>query len=118
MSESGTLSAVFNGMNFHDMRYAISPNAVDCPLGDGLAILDSRTGACFNLNRTGALIWNTARQQPVSFGQLHDMLAAACKGNPASIEQDLRTILSALVESGLFICTSGETAQAPIAHAD
>lgn len=108
--------AVSGGMYSDTMLYSVGPDAVDCPLGDGLAVLDSRNGACFNLNRTGALIWHAARQ-PASFHELHDMLIVACKGNPDVIEQDLRAILNALIEGGLFICISEDTAQAPVAHA-
>ena len=34
------------------------PHAVSCPLGDGLAILDSRDNRYYSLNPVGALIWS------------------------------------------------------------
>lgn len=96
--------------------YQISPSAVDCPLGDGLALFDARCGASFTLNRTGALIWNSARK-PVRVCDLRSVLRAACKGAPDDIDADLRSIVDALVESGLFIRVSGAGAEADTAHA-
>lgn len=96
--------------------YRISPDAVDCPLGDGLALFDPRDGASFTLNRTGALIWNSARQ-PVTLSALRAMLNVACKGAPDDIDADLRAIVDALVKSGLFIVVSGADAEAGTAHA-
>ncbi len=91
--------------------YRVSPDAVDCPLGDGLALFDARNGTSFSLNRTGALIWNAARQ-PVSLSALRAVLIAACRGAPDDIDADLRRIVDALEEQGLFILVSGEGGEA------
>lgn len=97
-----------------DALYQTSPDAVDCPLGDGLALFDARTGASFSLNRTGALIWQRARK-PAKLSELQAMLMAACKSAPEDIDADLRAIVDALVESGLFVMVSGT--EAGTAHA-
>lgn len=101
-----------------EILYQVSADAVDCPLGDGLALFDPRNGASFSLNSTGALIWNSARQ-PVSMPELRARLSAACKGAPDDLDADLRGIVNALLESGLFVrvADADEDAEANPAHA-
>tara|TARA_B110001454_G_scaffold216562_1_gene240041 strand:+ start:118 stop:489 length:372 start_codon:yes stop_codon:yes gene_type:complete len=99
-----------------DAVFTVNPDAVDCPLGDGLALFDPRNGASFTLNRTGALIWNRARR-PVTLPELRAMLNAACKGTPDDIDADLRAIVNALVECRLFITVSGAGTEAGTANA-
>lgn len=99
-----------------EARYTISPDIVDCPLGDGLALFDARNGTSFSLNRTGALIWQMARK-PTEFRELQAMLLAACKGTPADIEADLRAIVNALIDVGLFRLVSPHLTEAAPAHA-
>ncbi|MBP6030463.1 MAG: PqqD family protein [Sphingobium sp.] len=95
--------------------FIISQNAVDCPLGDGLALFDARCGASFTLNRTGAIIWNSARQR-VSFREMRAILATACKGAPDDIDADLHGIVDALVESGMFVIVTDARAEADSAY--
>jgi len=83
-----------------EMLYQVSPDAIDCPLGDGLAVLDTRTSTCFSLNGSGAVVWNAARR-PVPFFRLRDLLQASF-ADPADVDADLRRILSDLVSAGLF----------------
>lgn len=99
-----------------EARYTVSPDVVDCPLGDGLALFDASNGTSFSLNRTGALIWQMARE-PKEFREFQVMLQAACKATPADIEMDLRAIVNALVDAGLFRLVSPHPAEAAAAHA-
>ena len=82
-------------------RYIISPDAIDCPLGEGIAVLNSTAGVYFSLNPTGALIWDVARQ-PASVAEMCARLTGAFPHANADFEADVRQIVSELVAAGLF----------------
>jgi hypothetical protein len=81
--------------------YVVSPDVIDCPLGDGLAVLDTRSGTCFSLNRSGAVVWQGARSA-ASFPYLRSLLAENFPEKSIDFGEDLRGILKDLVEAGLF----------------
>lgn len=89
------------------MKYHVNPQAIDCPLGDGLAIFKADSGTCFNLNHSGALLWAAARQ-PTGVDELCERLAGAYGGRAADYVSDVRTLVDALVANGLLLELSDE----------
>lgn len=83
------------------MRYVVNPDAIDCPLGDGVAVLDPKNGVYFSLNATGALIWDAARH-PVTVTDLSECLIKAFPKSDADFHADVSHVVSDLVEAGLF----------------
>lgn len=82
-------------------RYVVSPNAIDCPLGEGLAVLNATAGVYFSLNPAGALIWDLARQ-PATVSEMRERLSTAFPNSNADFEADIAKIVSELVDAGLF----------------
>lgn len=95
------------------MKYRISDDAIDCPLGDGLAIFKAGTGTCFNLNHSGALLWDTARQT-VGIDTLCARLSSTYAGEAHDFTSDVLHLVNELVAAGLFqaIAEDGEDAGA------
>jgi len=91
------------------LRYVISPDVVDCPLADGLAVFDNRVSSYFSLNRTAALIWNGARI-PVSRADLYAMLTKAFPktARAEDLAEDLDDILQEFIASGLFVAVCAD----------
>lgn len=94
------------------MKYRISADAIDCPLGDGLAIFKPDTATCFNLNRSGALLWDSARQ-PVGIDALCARLSAAYATETHDFTPEVLKLVDELVAAGLFhaIPDYGESAE-------
>lgn len=112
MTVSDALAAPAEQIGQSASFYQISPDAIDCPLGDGLAVLDTRTSTCFSLNGSGAVIWNGARR-PVQFDTLRALLQTSF-ADPTDVDSDLRRILSELVTAGLLrVIPAGEARPSP-----
>ena len=83
-------------------RLRVGPDVVTQDLGDGLVLLNLRTGIYWGLNRTGAVVWrgienhsgieNICRQLREEFEAHEDDLAAA-----------VRSLLSELAEQRLIV---------------
>lgn len=87
---------------------------MECPLGDGIAIYDSRTGAYFALNASAARVWSGARQpsdRSVLLACLTRGVESAA-GVEADFVADLDSLLSDLISAGLLV-QSGPTPDAP-----
>lgn len=95
------------------VRHVISAHIIDCPLGDGLALFDSRSGEYFSLNGTAALLWRAARV-PTTRGELLETLCQAkgAHADESALNQDLNSALTQFIDLGLF------EAAATIAHND
>lgn len=81
--------------------YVISADAIDCPLGEGLAILDTRTNCYFSLNATGALVWGSAKT-PATLAMLRKAVMAQFDCDEADCHADVQALLDALVAAGLM----------------
>lgn len=95
-------------------RYVSNPDILDCPLGDGLAVFDSRNGVYFNFNRTAALIWDRART-PAARSELRAALIGAAPRSvcPDDIDRDLDSLLHDLVTAGLMTMLPEDGMAAP-----
>lgn len=90
------------------LLYQVSPDAVDCPLADGLAVFDAVSGAYFTLNSSAATVWDGARQ-PTSKSALLSLLASQFANATADFGSDLDVILADFIAAGLFIAHPAET---------
>jgi PqqD family protein of HPr-rel-A system len=89
------------------VEHVVHPEVIDCPLGDGLALFDSRSGEYYSLNGTAALMWQVARA-PATRGALLDAVRRT-EGAPdddAAITRDVDTALAEFLALGLFIPAS------------
>ena len=84
-----------------DCCFIVSPDAISCPLGDGLAILDTQTNSYFSLNITGAMVWDLARTS-VSLRALRSAMIERFDCEEERCEQDLQTLIGALLDAGLL----------------
>jgi PqqD family protein of HPr-rel-A system len=86
------------------VEHIVHPEVIDCPLGDGLALFDSRSGEYYSLNGTAALMWQVARA-PATRGALLDAVRRT-EGAPdddAAIARDVDAALAHFLALGLFI---------------
>jgi hypothetical protein len=82
-------------------RIVASKDQVSCDLAGEAAILSLRTGVYYGLNPVGARIWNLI-QTTTTFGQLRDTLLGTYDVEPATLESDMRDLLTELAEHGLI----------------
>ena len=80
--------------------YARSANAVSCPLGEGVAILDTAMNVYFSLNAAGAIVWealDTPQRAETLVAKLVDTFDVSTQ--VASLDVD--AILAKLCAQGL-----------------
>lgn len=81
--------------------YCPSPDVLACPLADGLALFDPRSNDYFSLNRSGAIVWNRAREgAPAS--ELRAAVASSFGKAEAEIRSDVDTAIAALIGARLL----------------
>lgn len=93
------------------LTYVRSPAALSCDLGDGAAILDSRSNLYFTLNATGMLIWDML---PATADSIVNRLCGQFAVNREQVESDVDAVLAQLQEQAL-VTVSGHapTASSP-----
>jgi hypothetical protein len=86
-----------------------APESIECDLGEGLVILNSRTNVYFRLNAVGKVVWRLVADPPagqaVTLDQLvsgvvdrYDVDAERCRA-------DVQALLEKMEESGLIRVT-------------
>ena len=80
--------------------YARSANAVSCPLGESVAILNTATNVYFSLNPAGALVWE-ALSTPQRAEDLTSKLVNVFDVSPQVASRDVDAILARLCAQGL-----------------
>ena len=81
------------------MRHA--SHAVSCPLGDGVAILDSRENRYFSLNPVGAVIWSKLDGRAAA-EDVAGAVVEAFEIDAETARRDVERLLSELAEAGLI----------------
>ena len=84
--------------------YSRAANAVSCPLGEGVAILDTASNVYFALNATGAIVWDSLNE-PQRAESLVAKLVDIFDVSPQVALQDVDAILAKLCEQGLASAT-------------
>jgi hypothetical protein len=70
------------------------------PYDKGAMLVDMATGQCYRLNRVGADVWGLLRQ-PAALADLCTTLQARYEIPPATLEQDVRTLVEHLLAQAL-----------------
>lgn len=76
------------------------PEVVACPFGDGLALLDLRSGQYFTTNAIGAFIWNQM-EAPIRAAALRDAVLAQYDIEADVCARDLDRHLHGMVSANL-----------------
>ena len=84
--------------------YVRAANAVSCPLGEGVAILDTASNVYFALNATGAMLWETL-DTPQPAESLVAKLVNTFHVSPQVASRDVDAILAKLCAQGLASAT-------------
>jgi hypothetical protein len=79
----------------------VGDDVVSCAFGDGLALLDLRTGQYFSLNAVGAFIWSQL-VRPTTVGALRDAMLAHYNATEARCAADLEAWLVKMARSKLI----------------
>ena len=80
--------------------YARSAHAVSCPLGEGVAILDTASNVYFALNAAGAIVWE-ALDAPQRAETLVAKLVVTFDVSAQTASPDVDAILAKLCAQGL-----------------
>ena len=92
------------------MEYRIAPDVLVAKLHGEAVLLDVRSKNYFQLNATGAAIWN-ALEQGRSGSELVDELTQRYEAPREQIEAEAKRLLEAMAERGLIVAAgSGEPA--------
>ena len=83
-----------------ESRVVASKDQVSSDLGGEAAILNLKNSVYYGLDPVGARVWQLI-QEPVTFGQIRDVLRAEYDVEPARLEADIRDLLQELAEQGL-----------------
>ena len=84
-----------------DVRVTLSKDQVSCDLAGEAAILNLRSGVYYGLDPIGARVWRLV-QEPKTLAELRELLLAEYDVEAATLEADLRNLLSSLSAQGLI----------------
>jgi len=96
----------------NDPRLRVSPDVVSQDLGDGLVLLNLRTGIYWGLNRTGAVIWRGIENR-VGIDAICGQLREEFNGADAALETNVHNLLSELVAERLILEATPADREAP-----
>ena len=83
-----------------ESRIVASKDQVSSDLGGEAAILNLKNSVYYGLDPIGARVWQLI-QQPMTLGQIRDVLRAEYDVELAQLEADIRDLLQELAEQGL-----------------
>lgn len=81
-------------------RVAADPEVVACPFGDGLALLDLRSGQYFTTNAVGSFVWSRI-EKPISVADLRQDVELHYDVAPDQCARDLDNLLLGMVNANL-----------------
>lgn len=94
-----------------DVRVRPRPDVMGCQLGEGLALLDMRSGTYFQLNEVGAFVWNALDGRSVA--DIADGVAreyAIPAAGIADVTEDVRAVVRDMLENDLVVATDAAAA--------
>ena len=77
-------------------RLSAMPDCVDCPFGDGVAILHARTNQYFTLNAVGQHVW-AQLAQPVTIAAIVQAVCAEFDTTPEVCKPDVQALIGELI---------------------
>ena len=81
--------------------YTLNPDVVFKRLEDRMVLVDLKSNQIFELNSTGARVWELL-QEGVSVDTLIDRLKAEFEADPATLRTEIESLLSDLISEGLI----------------
>jgi len=81
--------------------YSLNPDVVFKRLEDRMVLVDLKSNQIFELNSTGARVWELL-QEGVSVDTLIDRLEAEFEADPATLRTEIESLLSDLLSEGLI----------------
>ncbi len=87
-----------------ESRVIASKDQVSCDLEGEAAILNLKNSVYYGLDPVGARVWQLI-QEPMTLGQIHDILQAEYDVEAAQLEADIRDLVEQLAEQGLVEIT-------------
>lgn len=84
------------------MPLKLSPDAVSRRLGDSAVIIRMSTDRIYELNATGAWLWDLL-QSGASVESAVDTLTRGCSGDSETIRTDVHALVARLREEGLVV---------------
>ena len=83
-------------------RFRVNPTVSAAPMADGAVLIDSATGECFELNRTGARIWESLVRGDELEGVV-DAIAAECSVQRSIVAADTAILIDTLARRGIIV---------------
>jgi hypothetical protein len=83
--------------------YQRSPDVVSCMMGEGAALLDTRSSTYFTMNEVGSMIWDKL-DQPAAVHVIVEAVAEqfdTSEVSPSDIEADVKAMLEELSRADL-----------------
>lgn len=93
----------------HPLR--VSPDVVSEQVGDGLVLLNLRTGVYWGLNRTGAEVWRALQEQS-SFEGICREIEDKFEASKEEIAAAVRSLMDELAGENLLVSGAAETPSA------
>ena len=88
-------------------KFEADPEVVACAFGDGVALLDLRTGEYFTINDVGAFVWGMLAQ-PAALGDIAAAVMERYQVEQSRCADDLQTLLRQLTETKLVRAAGAE----------
>ena len=86
-------------------RVVAARDQVACDVAEEVVVLNLASGVYYGLNPVGARVWSLI-QQPRTFAELRDQLLQEYEVESASLEADLRALLTELADQRLIEITA------------
>lgn len=95
-----------------ELALCISPDVVAQDVGDGLILLNLRTGIYWGLNRTGAVVWRGIEKH-AGIGQICSQLRDEFDGSGEDLAAAVQNLLSELAAERLIVEAAPRGQKAP-----
>lgn len=92
-------------MNEAGDKLRINPTVVAQAMPDGVVLIDSATGECFELNRIGARVWERLSRGE-ELVKIADSLAAEYAVDRALISRDITSLVEDLARHGIVVAAT------------
>jgi hypothetical protein len=86
----------------HKQRFRTSVTVSAAPMADGAVLIDRATGECFELNRTGARIWESLVRGD-ELDRVIDAIATESSVERSVVATDTATLIDTLARRGIIV---------------
>jgi hypothetical protein len=81
-------------------KIAVNPHVIARSMSDGIILINTETGDCFELNGMGSEIWNELQSES-SIDEVAESIASRHSAEPTVVKQDIRLLLDRLAHHGI-----------------